>query len=82
MKTIIVFDIPKTKTGKRLRMRILRKFAKGNIIKLQDSVWDITENRSILSDILNDIEELKNKIKKESKREPLVLLIKGNVERL
>lgn len=82
MRSLIVFDIPKCKSGKTLRMRILRKFAKENIYKLQDSVWDITTRETILSQILNDLNELKNKIKKETKTEPKIFILKGEIEKM
>lgn len=77
-----MFDIPRSKSGKRLRMRILRKFAKEGIPKLQDSVWDITEKRNIIASITNDFNELKTKIKSETKTEPKVFIVKGDIEEL
>lgn len=82
MKNLIIFDIPSCKTGKKLRMRILRKFAKEEITRLQDSVWDLSAKSDLLSKVLDDFNELKDVIKKESKSEPKVLVIKGKIAEL
>jgi CRISPR/Cas system-associated endoribonuclease Cas2 len=80
VKTLITFDIPRCKSGKRLRMRILRKFAKEKTSKLQDSVWEVKSKRA-MRDILQDFKELKDKIKSETKREPKLFIIKGEIEK-
>ncbi|MGC8979585.1 hypothetical protein [Caldisericum sp.] len=82
MKTLIVFDIPRCKSGKRLRTRMLRKFAKQSIYKLQDSVWDISSKETTLTQILADLNELKNSIKNETKTEPKIFILKGKIEKL
>lgn len=82
MKTILLFDIPRCKAGKALRMRVLRRFCKEEIKMLQDSVWDVSGKEMIIQQILNDFQDLKQKIMKESSSEAKIFVIKGNVEKV
>jgi CRISPR-associated endonuclease Cas2 len=82
MTNLVIFDIPRSKSGKTLRMRLLRLFAKENVNKLQDSVWDITKKEHLLHRIIKDVNELKNKIKKEMGSEPRIFMIRGKMKDL
>jgi CRISPR-associated endonuclease Cas2 len=79
MKNLIIFDIPSCRSGKKLRMRILRRFAKEEVMRLQDSVWDLSAKGNLLKKILDDFNELKDEIKRESKNEPRMFIIKGEI---
>ena len=79
MKTLLMFDIPRGKSGKKLRMRLLRLFNKENVNKFQDSIWDITKKEHLVDRIIKDFNELREEIKKEGKNEPRIVMIKGEV---
>lgn len=82
MKKLIVFDIPSCKAGKKLRMRILRRFAKEEVNRLQDSVWDLSRKANLLVEIVNDFNELRDEIEKESENKPKLFMIEGEVSEL
>ncbi len=61
---------------------MLRKFYKADVRKLQDSVWEMRTKGNILSDIISDFNELRDKIKKESGTEPKFFILKGDIKEL
>ena len=60
-------------------MRLLRLFAKENVNKLQDSVWDISQKEHLIGRIIDHLNELKSQIENETKNKPKVIILKSKI---